>query len=345
MRLSTMLDTIVTSILILIAIPLSLSAQSLPNYTVTKTISLGAPDRWDYLVFDPHSHRVYVAHGDRVTVVDGHSGALIGNIEGMPGGTHGIGISTATGTGYTDDGRAGTVAAFDLKTLKITKTINAAEDADGIVFDSSSGHFFVIDGDSGNITVIDPKTNDAVAAIEVGNKLEFAVAGGNGKLYINGAEKNDIVRVDTATNKVDAHWPIANCERPHGIAFDASTHRVFSSCVNNVLDVVNSDSGEIVATLPIGSGTDAAAFDAKRKLIFSSNGRDGTLTVIQEKDAQTFVVLGNVKTAVTARTMTLDPATGRIYLVAGDIDTKAATTNGRPQLVPGSVKLLFLDPK
>ncbi len=333
---------------IIMALSITLSsastAQSLTSYQITKTVALGAPDRWDYLTFDPDSHRVYVAHGDRVTVVDGHDGFIIGQVEGMPGGTHGIGISTATGIGYTDDGRAGIVTAFDLKTLKATKIIKAAEDADGIVFDPSSHHFFVINGDSGNVTVIDPKSNDAIATINIGNKLEFGAAGNNGKLYIDGAEKNDIVRIDTTTNKVDAHWPIANCEKPHGIAFDATTHRVFASCVNNVLDVIDSDDGTIIATLSIGSGTDAAAFDPNRKLIFSSNGRDGTLTVIQEKDAKSFVVLGNVKTAITARTMTLDPATGRIYLVAGDIDTKAATANGRPQLVPGSVKLLFVDP-
>jgi DNA-binding beta-propeller fold protein YncE len=121
--------------------------------------------------------------------------------------------------------------------------------------------------------------------------------------------------------------------------------------VNNLLVVVNTDSGATVATLAIGAGTDAAAFDPKRNLVFSSNGRDGTLTVIKEQDANTFVRLGEIKTAVTARTMTLDPQTGRIYLVAADIDTAAAAaavpSSGRPRrppLVPGSTKLLFLDP-
>lgn len=339
----TVLPAVVVATLSFISTGL-VQAETTPRYTVTKTVALGAPDRWDYVVFDASSHRVYVAHGDRVTVVDSHDGTLIGQVEGYPGGTHGIGISTSTGKGYTDDGRAGTVGAFSLKTLKTEKTIKAAEDADGIIFDPASRHVFVINGDSATITVIDPKADTAIATINGGGKLEFAVADGHGKLYVNGAEKKEIVRVDTGTNQVDAHWAIANCTSPHGLAIDAATHRLFSSCVNNVLVVINTDTGATVATLPIGSGTDAAAFDPKRKLIFSSNGRDGTLSVILEKDANTFVSLGDIKTSITARTMAIDPDTGRLYLAAGNIDPHVVGPNGRPQTVPGSLKLLFLDP-
>ncbi|MGC1778961.1 MAG: hypothetical protein WBB34_13510 [Xanthobacteraceae bacterium] len=134
-------------------------------YHITKVVPLGAPDRWDYVVFDTESRRVYVAHGDRVTVADGSSGAIIGAVEGMPGGTHGIAVSHATGEGYTDDGKAGVAAAFDLKTLKVVKRIKTEIDADGIVFDPASGHVFVIDGDSGKVTIIDPKIDAVVLSV------------------------------------------------------------------------------------------------------------------------------------------------------------------------------------
>jgi DNA-binding beta-propeller fold protein YncE len=326
-------------------------AQDAPGYHVTRTVPLGLPDRWDYVVFDPGSHRVYVSHGDRVTVVDGTSGAIIGQVEGFPGGTHGIAVVAASGRGYTDDGRAGEAGSFDLATLKVQQRIKAAEDADAIAYDAASGHVFVVNGDPGTLTVIDPKADRAIATVETGGKLEYAVADGTGKLYVNGEAKKEIVRVDTRTNQVDAHWPIPNCESPHGLAVDAANHRLFSSCVNKVLVVVNTDTGAVVATLPIGAGTDAAAFDPKRKLVFSSNGRDGTLTVIQEKDANTFVPLAEIKTAITARTMAVDPASGRIYLVAADVDASAPAPGSapggfprRPALVAGSTKLLFLDP-
>jgi YVTN family beta-propeller protein len=276
------------------ALPATSFSQSTPQYRVTYTVTLGSPDRWDYVFFDSPSGRVYVAHGDEVTVVNGTSGEIVGHVTGIPGGTHGVATVPALGRGYTDDGKAGEAVSFDLKTLAVKQHIKAAEDADAVTFDEASGHVFVINGDTGTVTVIDPKSDAAIANINVGEKLEFAVPGKNGKLYVNGAGKKDIVRIDTHTNQVDARWPVPDCTSPHGLAIDLAAHRLFTSCVNNVLTVVDSDAGTVIAKLPIGSGTDAAAFDPKRKLIFSSNGRDGTLSIIQEKDPNAFVSLGSI---------------------------------------------------
>lgn len=318
-------------------------AHTAPAYVVTKAVAIGAPDRWDYVVFDPPSHRVYVAHGDKVSVVDGRDGSVIGEIDGVPGGTHGIGISAKTGTGYTDDGEAGAAVAFDLATLKVKATIPVFPDADAMVFDAASGHLFVIEGDPAKISVIDPKTDKVVATIDGGGKLEYAVSDNLGHLFVNGAGNRDIVRINTRTNAVEAHWPIPNCTSPHGLAIDTTSHRLFTSCVNSLLIVVDADSGRQVASLPIGRGTDAAAFDPKRKLIFSSNGLDGTLSVILEKDAETFLPVATIKTAVSGRTMSIDPDTGRLYIAAADTDP-SPTPGGRPRSRPGTLKLLFLDP-
>jgi len=323
------------------------AADEKPLYTITRTVAIGAPDRWDLLTFDDASHRVYIAHGDRVTVVDGQSGELIGNIEGYAGGTHGVAVVPGSGRGYTDDGRAGTAGSFDLKTLKPLKTIKADEDADAIVFDPASAHVFVIDGDPGKITVIDPKTDTVITTLDGGGKLEIGAADGNGKVYINGEAKQEILRVDTRTNTVDAHWPIPTCTSPHGLAVDAKSRRLFASCENNVLVVIDADNGKQLAELPIGSRTDGAAFDPGTKRAFSSNG-DGTVTVIGETTPNSFVSLGSVPTMRGARTMTLDPRTGRLYLVAADLTVNEsvdpADARHRYSVVPGSAKLLFLDP-
>jgi YVTN family beta-propeller protein len=318
-------------------------------YHIAKTVALGSPDRWDYLVYDGASHRLYVSHGDRVTVLDGRDGTLLGNVEGVLGGTHGIGIVTAAGKGYTDDGKAGEAVAFDLKTFKTGKRIKAEDDADGIAFDKSSGHIFVVDGDSKVLTVIDPRTDTVITTINAGGGLEYAVSGDNGKLYVNGAENKEIVRVDTAKNVVDAHWPIPGCTSPHGLAIDTAAHRLFVSCVNAVMTVVNAQTGAVVASLPIGQGTDGAAFDPKRKLVFSSNN-DGTLSVIREVTPQKFESLGSIPTAVTGKNMTIDPGTGRLYVAVADTDPNAPVPvgangrPGRPKPLPGTLKVLFLDP-
>jgi len=323
------------------------SAQTAPSYRITKTVALGAPDRWDYVVFDPVLDRVYVSHKETVTVVDGGNGTVIGHVDGIAGTTHGIAFVHTLGKGYTDDSDAGIAVSFDLKTLKVINRIKAEPDADGIVYDSSSGHVLVIDGDSGKVTVVDPKTDKAVATIDGGGGLEFGVSGEDGKFYVDGAEKGEIVRMDTAKNVADAHWPMPGCVKPHGLAIDRANGVLFASCANKVMTVVSAKTGAVLATLPIGEGTDFAEFDARRGLAFSSN-RDGTLSIVAEKSPTSFVALPSVATRFGARTMAFDPKAGRIFLVTADmtVNSSAAPTDMRHRytVTPGSVKLLFLDP-
>jgi YVTN family beta-propeller protein len=316
-------------------------------YTITRTIPIGAPDHWDLLSFDTGSQRVYIAHGDRVTVVDGRSGTIIGNIAGYAGGTHGVAILPGSGRGYTDDGEAGTAHSFDTSTLQPIKTIKTGDDADAIVFDPLSRRLFVINSDPGTITVIDTTTDKVLATLVGGGKLEIGAADGAGKVYVNGEAKREVLRIDARTNTIDARWPIPSCESPHGIAVDAKARRVFSSCENNVMVIIDADNGKKIAELPIGSRTDGAAFDPGSRRAFSSNG-DGTLTVIGEQAPDSFAVLGSVPTMRGARTMTLDPKSGRLYLMAADYTVNESVdpkdVRHRYSVVPGSAKLLLLDP-
>jgi len=255
-------------------------------------------------------------------------------------------VVTASNRGYTDEGEAGKAHSFNLKNLKVEKHLQAQEGADAITFDPVSNHVFIMNGDAGSITVIDPKTDAVVATIEVGGKLEYARPGENGKLFVNGADKREVVSIDTATNKIVARWPVPECESPHGLAINPASHRLFVSCLNEKLNVVDSQSGQVIATVPIGKGSDAVQFDPKRKLLFSSNGKDGTISVIAEKDPKTYVPLKPIKTVISARTMGINPATGRLFLAAAHIDPNATPDkkSGRIPTQPGSLELLFLDP-
>ena len=327
-------------------VPAHPAGQAAP-YVLEKTIPLGAGERWDYVTYDPVDKRAYVAHGDHVTVVDTVKGAVVGEIGPFPGGTHGIAISHSVGHGYTDDGKAGIVGVFDVATLKVIKTIPAAPDADGIILDPASGHVFVIDGDSGVITVVDPKTDSALTTIKIGAGLEAGGVDGKGHLYVDGADQHDIVAIDTKTNAVTGHWPMSACEKPHGIAVDASARRIFASCANKVLVEVDADKGTNLASAAIGGFNDGAAFDATRKLVLSSNG-DGTLTVLQEKGGNALVPMGDVTTVRSARTIAIDPESGRLFLPAADIAKieQPTTPGGRMHITfaPGSMKLLVYKP-
>jgi YVTN family beta-propeller protein len=323
------------------------AASNKTDYRITKTVSLGSGERWDYVTFDPAARRVYVAHGDHVTVVDERAGKVIGQIGTFAGGTHGIAISDATYRGYTDDGKAGMAIEFDVNSLKPEMRIAAAPDADGIIYEPVTGHIYVINGDSGSLTVIDPSTNAPVTTIDVGAGLEAGLADGKGMLFVDGAENHDIVKINARTNKVEAHFDMPACNRPHGIAMDAETRRLFATCANKILVVIDAENGANIATLPIGASSDGAAFDPVRKLIFSSNG-DGTLNVIREQDAKTFMAVETVKTPPGARTIAIDPATGRLFLVTADVEkiNPPASSGGRARVtyVANSLKLFYLDP-
>src|ERR1700679_449277 len=323
-------------------------AQPAPSYSITKTVPIGAPDRWDYVVFDPVGNRVYASHGDRLSVVDAGSGAAIGTVRLGDGAvSHGVVALDDLGKGYTDDGKAGVAVVFDLKTLKVLHTIKAEPDADGIVYDRKSGHVLVITGDSGKVVVIDPKTDKVVSEIDGGGPLEFGVSDEKGKFFVDGEDKNEIVRMDLATNKAEAHWPLTGCKTPHGLAIDRAHMRLFASCGNKAMDVMNAETGAVIASLPIGTGTDFDAFYPVKGLAFSSN-REGTLSVIAEQGPDKFVALPSISTKFGARTMALDEKTGRIYTISSEVtENKAVPVTDRThyKVTPGSAAVLFLDPK
>jgi DNA-binding beta-propeller fold protein YncE len=325
------------------ALPLR-AADATPLYTISKSIPLGAPDRWDYVTFDATSHRVYVAHGNIINVVDGRSGELRGQVD-VPG-ANGIAVVPSTGKGYAGSRTTKSVIVFDLATLKVTKRLPADEDTDGVVYDPASRLVFVIEGDPQKLLAIDTRSDAVVARISLGGKPEFGTVDGKGKFYVNIADRREVQRIDTASARVDATWPIESCESPHGMSMDPSSERLFVSCLNAKLLVVDAKDGRIVATLPIGTGSDATAYDAKRKRAFSSNW-DGTLSVIRVDGADKYTSLGDVPTQPLARTMAVDTDTGRVYLVTADrIDADPSATDPRKRfgVRPGSVRLLFADP-
>ncbi|MGC8522387.1 MAG: YncE family protein [Steroidobacteraceae bacterium] len=298
------------------------SGQAAPHatagfgYHLVKTVALGAPTQWDYAVFSPTTRRLFIAHGNRLTVVSTAAGRVVGQVGPIAGGPHGIAFDPGANLGITDDGRLGEAVIFNLRTLRIVKRIKVQRGADAVAFDPVSHHAFIIDGQTGDIAVVDPVRGTVVTFIHIGGDLEYAVPGNNGELYVNGVTHREIIRINTATNRVDAGWPIPQCRSPHGLSIDTRTHRLFASCENARLVVVDSLNGAVVTTLPIGRGTDADRFDPRTGLIFSSNGLDGTLSIIHEVNANEFIAEPPVKTAISGRTMGIDPQSGRVFVVA-----------------------------
>ncbi len=322
------------------------AADTAPSYKLAKTVVLGAPDRWDYLYFDAASKRVYVSHGDQVTIVDGQTGTIVGSVGNLPG-SHGMAVMAASKRGVADSAKNQQVTFFDSETLKPLGTAAAGMDADGIAFDAQTGRAFVANGDASTVTALDMAQGRFLGSIALSGKPEFLVSDGAGHVYVNLESTRAVASVDAKKLSVMAVYPIADCESPHGIAIDNAARRLFTSCANEKMVVLDADSGKILATLPIGKYSDAAGFDPSHKRAFSSNG-EGTVTVIAENGPNDFSVAATVPTIRGARTMTVDPDSGRLYLVSAEIDhvDPPKTPGGHPHAVykPGTVTLYFYDP-
>lgn len=286
-----------------------------PQYAVLQRHPLGGSGGWDYLTIDPAAHHLLIARNDRVMVVDTRDGRLAGEIPGMQH-IHGIALVQKLRRGYVSDGAANSVHVIDLDSLKKLRDIPIdGQGPDAIVFDPASGHVLTMNGHSGNASVIDPVSDKAIANIALPGHPEFAVSDGSGHVYANIEDKSELARIDTRTNKVDAVWKLAPCDSPSGLAIDTQSRRLFSVCDNQLMVVADADDGHQVATVPIGKGPDAARFDPATRLAYSSN-HDGTLTIVHEDDADHYRVVANVPTQAGARTMALDQATHRVWLVA-----------------------------
>ncbi|HEX4748581.1 MAG TPA: YncE family protein [Bryobacteraceae bacterium] len=316
------------------------------SYKLIKSIPVGGDGGWDYLYADSPNRRLYVSHGTEVEVLDLDTEAVIGKISNTNG-VHGIAIADDLGRGFISDGRDNQVTIFDIKTLAVISTAKAGTNPDGIVYDPYSKRVFAFNGRSKDMTAIDAATGNVAGTVPLGGKPEFPATDGNGNVYVNMEDLNEIVHFDPKTLAVKHHWSIApQCDSPSGLAIDAKARRLFPVCENKVMAVVDADSGKVITTVPTGAGTDAAAFDPEAKLAFASNGQDGTLTVIQEDSPDKYSLVENAKTQRSARTMALDLKTHKIYLSAAEmLPAPAATADNphpRPRMAPGTFKLLVM---
>lgn len=311
-----------------------------PYHVITQW-KVGGEGGWDYLAADAAAHRLYITHGPRVEVLDSDSGKAIGAITGLQG-THGVALDAAGKYGYISDGRANAVVVFDRHTLKTVTSIPAGTNPDGIVYEPVTKTVWAFNGRSSNATVIDTKTQKVIATVALPGKPEFPVADGKGNIYDNIEDKNEIVHLDAAAKKVTAEWPA--CDSPSGLAIDLVSRHLFSVCDGKKMAVVDADTGKILATPEIGDGPDAAGFDAKDKLAFSSNG-EGTLTVV-DASKPAFPVVQTLTTQRGARTMTFDSANGRIYLTTAQFGPRPAATaempRPRPSILPDSFTVLVV---
>ncbi len=317
-----------------------ITGNSQNELRLLNTFHIASTGGWDYLQIGPVNNWLYVSHGTQVNVLNKTTGDSVGIIENTTG-VHGIAFDVAQKKGFTSNGRLNNVTVFDINTNKPLAQIATGQNPDAIIYEPFSKKIITCNGRSKNLSIIDPVQNKLIDSVDVGGKPETAISDGQGKLFVNIEDKNEIVVIDTKTFKVLNHWSIAPGEEPTGLAIDKKTKRLFAGC-KKLLIVIDATNGKVVEKVEIGDGCDGVAFDAAVKNIYTANGVDGTMSVIHEESPSKFVLLQNVVTKKSARTITLDNETHKLYLPAADFEPMEPGQKGRPKTKAGTFQILVI---
>jgi DNA-binding beta-propeller fold protein YncE len=316
------------------------------GYHLLKKLAIGGQGGWDYLALEGGSRLLYVSHGNAFEIVNVDTGVKLDPIPNLQG-VHGVAFAPDRGRGYISNGRGNSVTVFDLKTQKVIEeiSITPGQNTDAIMYDAFSGRVFTFNGRTANATAIDAATDKVVGTVDIGGKPEFACPDGKGMVYVNNEDKSEIVGFESKTLAVKKRWSIAPGEGPSGLAIDLKNKRLFSVC-DKVMVVSDFENGKVVTTVAIGAGPDAVRYDPGTGLVFSSNGQDGTITVVRQESADKYSVLETVPTARGGRTMELDPKTHSVFVVCAEYGPAPAPTpeqpKPRPTVVPNSFQVLVL---
>ncbi len=326
-------------ILLAAALFVASSAPLTAQYKVLQTVKVGGDGGFDYIYADSVARKLYVPRSGpsgRVSVFDLDTLKPLGEVPGVSG--HGVAVSGGHGFASSKP-----VAMFDAATLAPSKTIDVQGGPDGIF--ESAGKVYILSHGSPNVTVLDANDGSLASTIDLGGAPEQGVADGKGHLFIDLEDKGSIAVVDTATNKLTATYDLqgkgGTCA---GLAIDRKNGILFAACRNpQTMVVLSAVDGKILATLPIGQGTDGAVFNPATNEVFSSEG-GGTLTIVKENSPTSFAVEQTLQTAPRAKTLTLDTKTGHILLITAEFTPPPPTAPGerpaRGQMVPGTFAIM-----
>ena len=312
-------------------------------YQLVTEIPIGGEGGWDILTIDNAARRLYLAHATKVVVVDLNKNTVAGEVADTPG-VHAFVAVPELQHGFSSNGKESKSSVVDLTTLKTVSKIDTGQNPDALVYEPRHGEVYIFNHTGNSVTVINAKTATVSATIPLGGNPEFAVVDEiAGRVYCNIEDKSEVAVIDANKHEVVAHWSLAPGEGPSGIALDATHHRLFSGCHNKMMVMLDTESGKVVDTVPIGAGVDGCVFDDERQLAVASCG-DGTITIATEGAPGKLTVIQSLKTEHGARTMALDPKTHRIYLPSAKFEPAPSPSPGaspaRPRVVPNTLKLL-----
>jgi DNA-binding beta-propeller fold protein YncE len=306
------------------------------GYKILNKIQIGGPGGWDYVTLDEANRRLYVSHASVVAVVDPDAGKVVGKISDLHG-VHGIAVASDLNRGFITNGQSNSVTIFDLKTLDKIGEPAVGQNPDSVCYEPKTQRILTFNGRSGDTTVLNAKNGELIGTVPLGGKPEFCRVDGTGKVYVNNEDKSEVIEIDAAKMAVTRRASILPCEGPSGLAMDPKAKKLFSVCGNKTMAITDMTTMKLVSTTEIGSGTDGAGFDSD--LAFSSNGGDGTLSIVKLVNGR-YQTVDSVTTERGGRTMTVDPKLHRVYILAAEHGPTPA--GGRAQALPDSFHVLVV---
>ena len=318
------------------------TAFAAEGYRVLTKIKIGGEGRWDYVAFDSVNRRLFVSHNSSVEVVDPDAGKIVSTIPQLHN-VHGIAIANDLNRGFITNGgnTSNSVTIFDLKTFAKVGEPATGKNPDAVCYEPKTKRVFSINHSDTTATAIDAKTGEVLKTIPTGPTGEFCQTDGNGTLFVNLEDSAELLQIDAASMSVTKKISLAPCEGPSGLAIDVKGKKLFSVCSNKMMAVTDIPTMKVIATPAIGSGPDAAGFDSTLGLAFSSNGGDGTLTIVKPVNGK-YEAVDTVTTERSARTMTVDEKLHKIYLLAAEYGAQPAGQKGRPPVLPDSFHILVV---
>ncbi len=313
-------------------------AAGSPTFAVVDHIA-GPDGGWDYATVDQRSGQLFIGRPAGVLAMALQSRHLTPVF--VPGkGVHGAFPAGDTGLALSTNGSSNTVTVFEASSGKVLAELPVGKGPDAATFEPKSGLMAVMNHDAGTVSLVDIHARQVTGTVQVGGELEFAQSAGDGRVFVNVANKHQIAVIDVPAKKVQTRFKLNGCEDPSGLAYDSAAQLLASVCANGVTKFLRAADGTEIASLHTGLGSDGLILDTARKLLFVPAGRDGTLTVVSLQGTQP-KILQKLTTHRGARLGVLDPATSQIYLPSAQLGPPIPPSP-YPSVKPGTVQILVV---
>jgi DNA-binding beta-propeller fold protein YncE len=351
MQLVRSISGLLASTLLLVIVAVAPSAAATPtahrSFHIEDQWNIGGKGGWGFLAVDPIAHILFIPRTNHISVLDINTGKVLGEIQGMSN-LRDLALDDSGKYGYaTDvtDGTAGFVRVFDRTSFKLVSSIPAGPVPFSIVFDPATKLVFAFSSRGHSVDIIDASTNQVVSTISLAGRPGSATGDGKGSVFVALPAEGQIQRIDAASHKVTASWPLAPCTGPSGLAIDAHHRQLFTTCEDHKLVSVNVARGQVKIIGDAAENAGDLDFDPRLNLLFLSDPA-GSLTVFHQEPSLHYTRLQNIKTESGARTMVVDHENGKAYLVTSKYGLNAGNVSEelryRPTPISGTFSVLVV---